>query len=125
MEKVRILILHGTNMVELQAIYQMAEVMVYPSFFEGFGLPVLEAQASGCPVITSDISSMPEAGGEGALYIDPYNSTEIGAAIRKVLANDEIRKELIRKGTENAALFSEQIVAEKLMSLYQSLVTQK
>ena len=121
----QLIFLHGTNMEELQAIYQMAEVMVYPSFFEGFGLPVLEAQASGCPVITSDISSMPEAGGEGALYIDPYNNTEIGATIRKVLKNDEIRKELVQKGAENAALFSEQIVAEKLMSLYQSLVTQK
>ena len=121
----QLIFLHGTNMEELQAIYQMAEVMVYPSFFEGFGLPVLEAQASGCPVITSDISSMPEAGGEGALYIDPYNNTEIGAAIRKVLKNDEIRKEFVQKGAENAALFSEQIVAEKLMSLYQSLVTQK
>ena len=85
----------------------------------------MEAQASGCPVITSDISSMPEAGGEGALYIDPYNSTEIGAAIRKVLMNDDIRRELTRKGTENAALFSEQIVGEKLIKLYQSLVTQK
>ena len=121
----QLIFLHGTNMEELQAIYQMAEVMVYPSFFEGFGLPVLEAQASGCPVITSDISSMPEAGGDGALYIDPHNSAEIGAAIRKVLMNEEIRKELIRRGTENAALFSEQIVAEKLMNLYQSLVRQK
>ena len=118
----QLIFLHGTNMEELQTIYQLAEVMVYPSFFEGFGLPVLEAQASGCPVITSDISSMPEAGGDGAIYIDPYNSAEIGAAMRRVLSDEKMREELIQKGTANASLFSEQLVGEKLMNLYQSLV---
>ncbi len=117
--------LHGTNTAELQAIYQMAEIMVYPSFFEGFGLPILEAQASGCPVITSNTSSMPEAGGEGACYIDPANSTEIGLAIRNILNDKDLRAELIQKGTLNAELFKDQIVAENLMRLYQSLVESK
>ncbi len=114
--------LHDTNTSDLQAIYQMAEVMIYPSFFEGFGLPVLEAQASGCPVITSNISSMPEAGGDGALYIDPYNSSEIGVTIRNLLMNSDLRSELIRKGTANAHLFNGEIVTERLMNLYRSLV---
>jgi glycosyltransferase involved in cell wall biosynthesis len=118
----QLIFLHDTNTSELQAIYQMAEVMVYPSFFEGFGLPVLEAQASGCPVITSNVSSMPEAGGDGALYIDPHNCAEIGVSIRNVLTNSDLRSELIQKGTANALLFSDKIVADNLMKLYLSLV---
>lgn len=69
----------------------MAEIMIYPSFFEGFGLPVLEAQASGCPVITSNSSSLPEAGGDGAIYINPENSSEIGVAIRNILTNSDLK----------------------------------
>jgi glycosyltransferase involved in cell wall biosynthesis len=118
----QLVFLHNTDASELQAIYQMAEIMVYPSFYEGFGLPVLEAQASGCPVITSNVSSMPEAGGEGAIYINPGNSAEIGLAIRNILTNSHLRNDLIQKGTANAQLFNDQLVAEKLMNLYKSLV---
>ncbi|MCK9414264.1 MAG: glycosyltransferase family 4 protein [Prolixibacteraceae bacterium] len=118
----QLIFLHNTDFFELQAIYQLAEIMVYPSFFEGFGLPVLEAQASGCPVITSNISSLPEAGGDGAVYVDPSNSSEIGMAIRKVLTDNEFKEELIKKGTANALMFSDQAVGEKLFTLYQSLV---
>jgi glycosyltransferase involved in cell wall biosynthesis len=117
----QLIFLHKTSLAELQAIYQMAEIMVYPSFYEGFGLPVLEAQASGCPVITSNISSLPEAGGNGAMYIDPASSKEIGRAIRDVLTNDDLKNELIQKGTANALLFNDQTVAIKLMQMYQSL----
>jgi glycosyltransferase involved in cell wall biosynthesis len=113
--------LHNTNADDLQVIYQMAEVMVYPSFFEGFGLPVLEAQASGCPVITSNISSLPEAGGNGAIYINPNDILEISNALNKILSSEQFRNELIKKGTANAELFSEKIVAEKLMKLYREL----
>lgn len=118
----QVIFLHNTSTEDLQSIYQMAEVMVYPSFFEGFGLPVLEAQASGCPVVTSNVSSLPEAGGDGALYINPEDISEIGQAIRKVLFNNQIRDELIQKGNANAELFREELVAEKLMKLYQELV---
>lgn len=118
----QLIFLHNTNTSELRAIYQMAEVMVYPSFFEGFGLPVLEAQASGCPVITSNVSSLPEAGGDGALYIDPYNSSEIGEAIRNVLSDNDLKNELIRKGIANSLLFSDKIVAENLIAFYRSLI---
>ncbi len=117
----QLIFLHKTSLAELQAIYQMAELMVYPSFYEGFGLPVLEAQASGCPVITSNISSMPEAGGDGAIYINPGSSREIGLAIRNALTNHNLKKELIRKGMANALLFNDQSIADKLMRMYQSL----
>ncbi len=118
----QVIFLHNTSSDELQAIYQMAEVMVYPSFFEGFGLPVLEAQASGCPVITSNISSLPEAGGEGALYVNPADISEIGQAINKMLSDTGIREEMIRKGNINATLFSDKLAAQRLMELYQKLV---
>jgi len=116
--------LQNTTTEELQAIYQMAEVMVYPSFFEGFGLPVLEAQASGCPVITSNISSLPEAGGDGALYIDPENISDIGHTISAVLSSKEFRNELILKGKDNAELFREKFVAKRLMDFYNTVVNE-
>ncbi|MEI7829208.1 MAG: glycosyltransferase family 1 protein [Prolixibacteraceae bacterium] len=117
----QLLFLHKTTFADLQAIYQMAEIMVYPSFYEGFGLPVLEAQASGCPVITSNISSLPEAGGDGAVYIDPASSLEIGRAIREILMDNDLKDELIQKGKANALLFNDQAVADKLMRMYQKL----
>ena len=118
----QVIFLHQTTTDELQAIYQMAEVMVYPSFFEGFGLPVLEAQASGCAVITSNISSLPEAGGEGALYINPGDISQIGTSIRNVITEEQLKNELILKGTANAVLFSEKLVSERLMELYTKLM---
>lgn len=121
----QMIFLHNADTYDLQAIYQMAEIMIYPSFFEGFGLPVLEAQASGCPVITSNVSSMPEAGGEGAFYIHPENSSEIGKAISSMLSNEEERQKWIKKGEENAFLFKDHVVAVKLMELYQSLAGPK
>jgi len=117
----QVIFLHKTTTDDLQAIYQMAEIMIYPSFFEGFGLPVLEGQASGCPVITSNISSMPEAGGQGAIYVNPENISEIGHAIVQVLSDNKFKEELIQKGTTNAALFSEKLVADRLMTIYTAL----
>jgi glycosyltransferase involved in cell wall biosynthesis len=114
----QVIFLHNTTIEELQAIYQIAQVMVYPSFFEGFGLPVLESQASGCPVITSNISSLPEAGGEGALYINPTDILEIGHALRDILFNEQLKNNIIRKGAANAELFREKLVAERLMNFY-------
>lgn len=110
--------LQNTTTDELQAIYQMAEVMVYPSFFEGFGLPVLEAQASGCAVITSNVSSLPEAGGDGAIYTNPEDFSGMGHALTNILSDDQFRKNLIQKGTANAELFREKLVAERLMNFY-------
>lgn len=107
---------------ELAVLYQMAEVMIYPSFFEGFGLPVAEAQASGCPVITSHTSSLPEAGGDGAIYINPEKPAEIGEAIESVLKNKELRKSLIDKGKANAQRFTPENFATKLKQLYNSVL---
>ena len=118
----QVMFIHNSNTSELQAIYQMAQVMVYPSFFEGFGLPVLEAQASGCPVITSNLSSLPEAGGEGAIYVDPSDFSAIGKSICNILDDHALRDIMKARGTANAALFSEKVVANRLMKLYSEVL---
>ena len=107
---------------ELAVLYQMAEVMVYPSFFEGFGLPVAEAHASGCPVITSITSSLPEAGGDAALYINPEKPEEIGAALTGLLADRDLRESLISKGKINALRFTPANFARQLKQLYNSVL---
>jgi glycosyltransferase involved in cell wall biosynthesis len=107
---------------ELYVLYQMAEVMVYPSLFEGFGLPVAEAQASGCPVITSNTSSLPEAGGNAALYINPENPEEIGSTIKTLIADEALRKSLVEKGKINAQRFTGENFARQLKQLYNSVL---
>ena len=107
---------------ELAVLYQMAKVMIYPSIFEGFGLPVAEAQASGCPVVTSNTSSLPEAGGDAALYIDPQKPEEIGQAIRQLLDNSVLRKSLIAKGKINAQRFTQEKYSRQLKQLYNSIL---
>jgi glycosyltransferase involved in cell wall biosynthesis len=107
---------------ELAALYQCAEVMVYPSLFEGFGLPVAEAQASGCPVITSNTSSLPEVGGDAAKYINPERPEEIGKALKTLLANETLRKSLIAKGRINAQRFTPENFARQFKELYNSIL---
>lgn len=107
---------------ELAVLYQMAEVMVYPSFFEGFGLPVAEAQASGCPVITSFTSSLPEVGGDAVMYINPDKPEEIGKALSSFLADQELRESMIAKGIVNAQRFTPANFARQLKQLYNSLL---
>lgn len=107
---------------ELSVLYQMAEVMVYPSFFEGFGLPVAEAQASGCPVITSLTSSLPEVGGDAALYVNPVRPDTIGKALKKVLADSTMRDSLVSKGLINAQRYTPANFARQLKHLYNTLL---
>jgi glycosyltransferase involved in cell wall biosynthesis len=107
---------------ELAMLYQMAEVMVYPSFFEGFGLPVAEAQASGCPVITSFTSSLTEAGGDAAKYINPEKPEEIGRALEMLLVDKNIRDSMIAKGLANAQRFHPENFALQIRELYNNLL---
>jgi len=107
---------------ELAVLYQMAQVMVYPSFFEGFGLPVVEAQASGCPVITSNTSSLPEAGGNAAIYINPEKPEEIGRALETLLADQSLQEKLIGEGKINARRFAPDNYARELKQLYNFLL---
>lgn len=106
---------------DLGTLYSQALCLIYPSFYEGFGIPILEAQACGCPVITSDISSMPEVGGTAALYVNPYSVDDIVRGILR-LRSGQVRERLIKKGFENVKRFSWETSAEKLKTLYQQLV---
>lgn len=106
---------------QLQAIYQLATVLVYPSFYEGFGLPVIEALLSKTAVITSNISSMPEAGGEAAWYVHPESAEEIGAAMEMVLGDEGERKRRVALGFDYAQQqFSGERLTRDLMKLYKN-----
>jgi glycosyltransferase involved in cell wall biosynthesis len=105
---------------DFPAIYQQALCMIYPSIFEGFGIPVLEALWSKIPVITSNISSLPEAGGDGALYVDPLNEEQMANAMLGIYGNTELRKELINKGRLYAQNFTHEKTAACVMDVYKS-----
>jgi glycosyltransferase involved in cell wall biosynthesis len=108
--------------IELPVIYQNAECFIYPSFFEGFGIPILEALVSKTPVITSNRGCFAEAAGPGSLYVDPYDVEKIGEAILKVINNKELRDKMISTGEEYASNFKDEVIARKYMSLYYSLL---
>lgn len=91
---------------DLPALYQQAMVLVFPSLFEGFGMPVAEAMSCGCPVICSNTTSLPEVGGEAAFYIDPLNPEMLCEAIYQVWTDSGLRQELIKRGREQARKFS-------------------
>ncbi len=107
--------------IDFPAIYQLATAMIYPSIFEGFGIPVLEALASGLPVITSNLSCLPEAAGTGSLLIDPYSPSEIAHAMRIVLTDPKKVDEMKRAGKEHALRFTPSTTAKKVMDLYESI----
>jgi len=90
----------------MPALYREAYLLVFPSLYEGFGFPLLEAMACGCPVVTSNVSSMPEVCGEAALYFDPVNKTSLCDAIVQVISDEDLRIELSKKGLVQAKKFS-------------------
>ncbi len=106
---------------ELVALYNLAKVFVFPSLYEGFGIPPLEAMSCGCPVVTSNISSLPEVVGDSALLIDPYSTEEIAGAIGTLLANPDLHQELSRKGLRQATKFSWESSAKKLLEVFKSI----
>lgn len=119
LEKLVIWIDNLANNEHLQSIYQNSKVFIYPSLYEGFGLPVAEALLSKTPVITSDRSSLKEAGGPGSLYINPESPEQIAGAIEKVLTNSAFRQNMIEKGYLFAHdNFQPEIVTKQVMNCY-------
>jgi glycosyltransferase involved in cell wall biosynthesis len=102
---------------ELRALYQSALCFVFPSLYEGFGLPPLEAMACGCPVIVSDRASLPEVCAGGALYCDPDDPATIAALVRRLLDSETLRNEMIAKGRERTMTFSWASTAAQVASL--------
>ncbi|MGI8600525.1 MAG: glycosyltransferase family 4 protein [Chitinophagaceae bacterium] len=109
------------NAETFAAIYQMASALIYPSFFEGFGIPVLEGLASGIPVITSNTSCLPETGGLAAFYVNPANANEIAEAMEKVCVDDLLREKMIKDGLLHAQNFTLQKCTGSVMDVYKSL----
>ncbi len=104
--------------VDLRILYSMAAVLVYPSLYEGFGLPPLEAMACGCPVITSNSSSLPEVVGEVAPMLDPLDVEGLASAIERVVCDGHYRELLRVKGFERAKLFSWEKTARETLAIY-------
>lgn len=116
--KVNVQFLEGVSMQELAGIYKLAEMLVYPSFFEGFGIPIIEALFSGIPVVTSNTSCLPEAGGPHSVYIDPKNDKDIRAKIIHLWENESERKRRVEKGLEYVQRFSDEQIAKDMMQIY-------
>lgn len=108
---------------EMPLLYSSAEVLLYPSLYEGFGLPVLEAMATGTPVITSNVSALPEVGGDAAAYINPEDTEGMAKAIREIMEDKGAREMMIKKGLEQAKKFSWEKCALETVGVYRNLTT--
>ncbi len=107
---------------EMPALYNAADLFAFPSLYEGFGLPVLEAMACGVPVVTSNVSSLPEVAGDAALLTDPRDAPALCDALERILRDDSLRAELRRRGLERAATFSWEKAARETIGVYQEAV---
>jgi glycosyltransferase involved in cell wall biosynthesis len=108
---------------DLVLLYNCADVFLYPSLYEGFGIPLLEAMACGVPVITSNTTSIPEVVGDAALLINPRDGEELKKALLSLLNDEKLRKELINRGFEQVRKFSWRKTAEDTLAIYENALT--
>lgn len=108
---------------ELVAIYNLALVTLLPSFYEGFGMTILESQACGTPVVTSNVSSMPEVAGDSAILVDPNNIEEICGAIKQISEDQRLREQLVKKGFDNIKRFSWEKTAQETVEIYRIVIS--
>jgi len=104
--------------LNLAYYYSSAALLAYPSLYEGFGLPLAEAMACGCPVVTSNTSSLPEVVGEAGIMVNPYDTRSLAQAMRQVLTDSELRDSMVRKGLEQSKKFSWERTAELTLQVY-------
>jgi glycosyltransferase involved in cell wall biosynthesis len=104
---------------KLREAYRRCDLVVFASTYEGFGLPILEAQATGRPVVTSNLGSMPEAAGDGALMVDPFSVEAIRAAVNSIRTNTDLRSSLIERGLANVRRFQPREIAQQYASIYE------
>jgi len=114
----RVLVKEAISTAELADLYRRAAIAVVPSFYEGFGLPPLEAMASGCPVVAANVSSIPEVCGDSAYYVDPYVPHSIALGIRRVLENAGLKEQLVARGLKQASYFDWKKSAECHSSIF-------
>jgi len=118
----RVIFLGDISETLLPTLYAGAELFLFPSLYEGFGLPVLEAMACGTPVVCSNTSSLPEIVGEAAVTFDPLNVVEMAQAIAKALGDEELRKEMMERGLAQAQKFSWERTACETLALYREVI---
>lgn len=114
-------ILNNVGSEQLAELYQQAKLFVYPSIFEGFGIPIIEAIDYGLPVVATTGSCLEEAGGNGAIYANPLNINDLSDKISQVLQNESLQKLLVQNGKEHIKKFSSEIIANDLNKLYKEI----
>jgi len=112
---------HNLKIEEMQKCYIESDILVFVSIFEGFGLPIIEANCVERVVVTSNISSMPEVAGDAACFVDPFSVESIRAGILKVINDDDYRNELIEKGRSNWKKFDSHKISAQYYSIYQEV----
>ena len=117
----KVIFLKGLSSKELAITYQLATVFVYPSVFEGFGIPIIEALFSKTPVITTNSGVFPEAGGPNSIYINPENVADLKIQIERLLSDKNLRNEMVNKGFEFVQKFNDEVIAGEIMQCYKSL----
>lgn len=121
----RVHVITNADFEDFPAIYSDAVASVYVSQFEGFGIPILESMCCDVPVVTSNVSSMPEAGGDAALYASPDNPHEIAEQLKRIIDDSQLREQLIAKGREQRMKFSPERIITEFYNLYNTLCPQK
>lgn len=117
----KIMFLKDVSIEELPAIYQMASIFVYPSHFEGFGIPIIEALHSGVPVVTSNGGCFSEAAGPHSKFIDPDDPEEIGEAIDQILSDSELQRNMREAGKKYVSKFEPEIITQQLLNVYNNI----
>ncbi|GAO28268.1 glycosyltransferase family 4 protein [Geofilum rubicundum] len=117
----KVTFLTGVSSKELAALYQSAQMFVYPSLFEGFGIPIIEALYSGIPVITSKGGCFKEAGGPASVYVDPSNEIELKEAIVNILEDEQLKQDMIVQGKQYVERFNPRYIADSFEKIYSEL----
>jgi glycosyltransferase involved in cell wall biosynthesis len=117
----RIHILNSVPTADLPAIFRQASVFCYPSFYEGFGIPIIEALSSGIPVIAATGSCLEEAGGADSIYVNPTDDKELAAAVMKILENPEMHEKMAQSGKEYVKRFEPKALSAEIHKIYESL----
>ena len=119
----KVIFLNGLELKELAILYRCAKLFVYPSIYEGFGIPIIEALYSKTPVITTIGGVFPEAGGPNSIYVHPENVQDMEFQISKLLNNHDLRKEIAERGFEFVQKFNNDCVASNYMMVYKDLIS--
>ncbi|HRX00683.1 MAG TPA: glycosyltransferase, partial [Cyclobacteriaceae bacterium] len=119
----RVRFIHHAEFKDLPAIYQSSDVFVYPSRFEGFGIPIVEAITSGVPVIGARGSCLEEAGGPSSRYVDPDDDQSLADQINEIMADAAVKQKMIKESQEYVQQFEAPVIADRLIKIYESVLS--